>query len=274
VALALLACAAVLAGCGDSAGTADAPGSTTSATASGVPIGEFGNVSPEDLRQALLGDPPYPPGWEDQVDELVADVSRLLDGLRVPSTSEMSAAEASCAVWQPLVGHTLWATGAFVERQFFIAHVATLAGVAPREIRDAAGDALAISAAAAATQMTPDGDPEVISRRPVDAIREIGLWAVEHCALPIEAEPAPDTSGWTADDIAWSCDLDRRLLEEGQEDYLAGPGHGRYAEHPHTLEVTLEAFVYPAWHRLASVDNDADPPTFTVEPIPDAFCDR
>jgi hypothetical protein len=32
--------------------------------------------------------------------------------------------------------------------------------------------------------------------------------------------------------------------------------------------------VYPGWHRIASVDNDGDPPTMRIEPIPGSFCDR
>jgi hypothetical protein len=44
--------------------------------------------------------------------------------------------------------------------------------------------------------------------------------------------------------------------------------------HPHELEVSLEGVVYPAWHRIASVDNEVDPGTFEIEPIPDGFCDR
>ena len=63
-----------------------------------------------------------------------------------------------------------------------------------------------------------------------------------------------------------------RWLENGQQEYFEGPGQGLYAEHPHVLEVALEIFAYPAWHRLV-VDNRADPPRSRVEPIPGSFCD-
>jgi hypothetical protein len=172
-----------------------------------------------------------------------------------------------------MVGNTHWATGALLERQAFIAHAAQLARVAPDEIRAAAEEALATSSAAAAEQMTSGGDPAIVSRFPREAVETIGLWAVEHCHLPIEADEAPDTDGWTDDEIAQSCTLDREWLQDAQEEYRAGPGDGRYAEHPHVLEVTLEIFPYPAWHRLARVDNRVEPPTFEVEPIPGAFCD-
>lgn len=241
---------------------------------SGVPVGDLGNLDVEQLRRALRGEPPYPSGWESEVDRLTAEVVHVLDEVRVPDVSGLPADEAACRVWEPLVGHTLWATGAVLERQVFIAHVATLAGVAPDDIRASAEEALAISAAAAAEQMVPDGDAAVIGRRPTDAVRQIGLWAVEHCAIPVEAEEAPDTDGWTADDIAFSCDLDRRSLEQGQEEYRSGPGNGRYAEHPHVLEVALDIFVYPAWHYMAAVDNQADPPMYRVAPISGSFCDR
>jgi hypothetical protein len=204
----------------------------------------------------------------------MADVARLLNQVRIPDVTGLPADEAACAAWKPMVGHTLWAAGAFLERQVFVAHAALLASVAPAEIRNAAEEALAVAAEAAAEQLRPGGDPAVISRRPTIAIRDIGLWAVEHCRLPVQAEDAPDASDWTADEIAFSCDLDRRSLERGLEDYRAGPGRGRYAAHPHVLEVTLDVFVYPAWHRIASVDNEADPPTYRVEPFPGSFCDR
>ena len=113
----------------------------------------------------------------------------------------------------------------------------------------------------------------MVSRFPDDAVRTIGLWAVEHCDIPIEPDDAPNTEGWTDDEIAQSCTWDREFLENGQEAFRDGPGEGRYAQHPHALEVTVEAFAYPAWHRLTAVDNEADPPTFEVEPIPGAFCD-
>ena len=279
---ALCAAAAACGGPGESLPTSNAasPLATSSVPASpspggsGVPVGDLGNVDVEQLRQALLGDPPYPAGWEAEVDRLVAEVAHALEAMRVPNVSGMSSAEAACGVWEPLVGNTLWATGALLERQVFIAHVATLAGVAPDSIQPAAREALAISAAAAAEQLAPSGDPAVISRRPTEAVREIGLWAVEHCVLPVEAEEAPDADGWTADDIAFSCDLDRRGLEQGQEEYRTGPGKGQYAEHPHVLEVSLDFFVYPAWHHIVAVDNQADPPTYRLAPIPGSFCDR
>ena len=85
-------------------------------------------------------------------------------------------------------------------------------------------------------------------------------------------DDAPDTADWTDEDIAYSCELDRSLLERAMKDYL--DQKGEYATHPHALEVLLESFAYPAWHRIASVDNDASPPAFTIEPIPGAFCDR
>jgi hypothetical protein len=131
-----------------------------------------------------------------------------------------------------------------------------------------------VASAAAAAQLTPDGDPEVISDAPRDELQAIGLWAVEHCALPVEAEEAPDASDWTEEDIAYSCDLDRSSLERGMEEYRAGPGDGAYATHPHQLEVSLEYLVYPAWHEISAFDNDADPPTFAVAPIEGGFCDR
>ncbi|HEY8178612.1 MAG TPA: hypothetical protein VIH19_08475 [Candidatus Limnocylindria bacterium] len=279
---ALCAAAAACGGPGESPPTSNSasPLATSSVPAtpnpggSGVPVGNLGNVDAEQLRQALLGDPPYPAGWEAEVDRLVAEVAHALEAVRVPNVRGMSSAEAACGVWEPLVGNMLWATGALLERQVFIAHVATLARVAPDIIQPAAREALAISAAAAAEQLTPGGDPAVISRRPTEAVRAIGLWAVEHCALPVEAEEAPDTDGWTADDIAFSCDLDRRGLEQGQEEYRSGPGKGLYAEHPHVLEVSVDYFVYPAWHHIVAVDNQADPPRYRLAPIPGSFCDR
>ena len=240
----------------------------------GIPIGELGTVSAEELRAALLGQPPYPSGWEEQVDALVADVAEGLRTVRVPDTDGMEPDDAACAIWQPLVGNTDWATGAFVERQAFIAHLAVLTAVAPGDLRDAADEALAISSAAAAEQLRSGGDPAVASRRPHEAIRSIGLWAVEHCNLPIAADEPPNTEGWTEDEVAQSCAWDRQFLVDGEEAYAAGAGAGSYAEHPHVLEVTLDDFVYPAWHRVVDVDNASDPPTITIEPIPGGFCDR
>ena len=245
---------------------------SSSAPGSGVPVGELGNLDVEQLREALLGEPPYPSGWEEQVDELIGEITALLEEIRVPDVTGLDEVDAACATWRPLVGNTDWATGALVERQSFIAHVAALAQVAPTEVRPAAEDALVISSAAAAEQIVADGDPAVISRFPEEAVRTIGLWAVANCDLPIEADEPPDTRGWTRDEIAQACTWDREWLENAQEDYVEGPGQGRYAEHPHELEVTLETFSHPAWHQLA-LDNRADPPTFEVEPIPGSFCD-
>jgi hypothetical protein len=275
----LVVLAAVLVACTGGRATptptlTSSPSASPEATRTGVPVGALGNVDVERLREAFLGEPPYPSGWEAQVDELVATISRLLEDLRVPDVTGLSESEAACAVWQPLVGRTLWSTGALLERQFFVAHLTALADVAPPEIRDAAGEALRISAEAAAEQLRRDGDRAVISRVPREAMRAIGLWAVEHCDLPVRSEEPPDTDGWTAEEIAQSCAWDHDWLVDAQKEYLAGPGNGAYAVHPHQLEVTLEIFVYPAWHRLADVDNAADPPTFIVEPIPGSFCDR
>jgi hypothetical protein len=242
------------------------------ASASSASSAAAGTLDLEQLRQALLGDPPYPSGYEAEVDEMIEMVSDLLDEIRVPDVSSMDAVEGACAVWQPMVGNTGWATGALLERQSFIAHVAALAAIAPVEIRTAAEGALAISTAAAAEQLVSGGDPAIVSRAPDDDVETIGLWAVANCDLPIEADDPPDTDGWTADEIAQSCTWDREWLQDAQEEYRAGPGDGRYAEHPHQLEVTLEIFAYPAWHELV-VDNGADPPTFRVEPIRGAFCD-
>ena len=102
--------------------------------------------------------------------------------------------------------------------------------------------------------------------------KTIGRWAVERCDLTIEAAEPPDTEDWTDEDIARACDLDRTTLETAQEEFRAGPGQGRYAEHPHLLEVTIRSYAYTQWHR-AIVDDEADPPTLRVEPIPGGFCD-
>lgn len=271
--VALLATAAtLLAACTPIGQSSAAPRPPASASSGDIPIGELGNLSADDLRTALLGDPPYPSGWEDLVERQVATVAELLTTLRVPETTGMAAAEAACRLWQPIIGHTGWANGAFVERQFFIAHMNVLATTAPDQIRHAAESARNVSSAAASEQMKPGGDSAVVSRRPKEEIRTIGLWAVENCGLPVVSEEAPDTQRWTEDDFAESCGLDRRLLEDAQERYRAGPGEGRYAEHPHVLEVTVDA-VMPSWHR-SIVDNGTDPPTLRVEPIPGSFCDR
>ena len=213
-----------------------------------------------------------PEGWEDEVDEIMAMLEEGLANIRVPAVEGLAADEATCQTWRPLVGNQVWAIGALLERQVFIAHLAQLASVSPAEIRPDAEEALRVSSAAAAEQLTPDGDPEVISRWPREELRRIGLWAVDHCELPVEAEEAPDTEDWTDEDIEYSCDLDRSLLERAMEEYREQTGE--YAAHPHQLEVSLEVVAYPAWHRIASVDNEARRPTFSVEPIPDAFCDR
>ncbi|HEX2141335.1 MAG TPA: hypothetical protein VHK28_03515 [Candidatus Limnocylindria bacterium] len=231
------------------------------------------DVDLDELRQALLGEPPYPSGWEAQVEEIMETVRTALDASRLPDMTGMDPVQASCAAWRPMVGNTLWANGAFLERRLFIAHLTALAGVAPDEIRPAVEEALHVSAEAAAEQMRPDGDQAVISRAPKDEIRTIGLWAVEHCDLPVVPEEMSHATDWTDEQIAQSCESDRRRLEDGQEEYRSGPGEGRYALHPHALEVTLEIPLYPLWHQFADVDNDANPPTFEVEPIPGGFCD-
>lgn len=271
----VLGAALLVTGCRVVPGSQPAPPSSprASTAASDAPAGAHGNVDLEGLRVVLLGEPPYPSGWEAEVDEMIELIATGLDAIEVPDVTGLDDAEAACATWQPMVGNTGWATGALLERQAFIAHVAQLAQVAPAEIRPAADGALTISSSAAAEQMTADGDPAIVSRSPREDMETIGLWAVEHCDLPIEADAAPNTDGWTDDQITQSCTWDREWLQDAQEEYRQGPGHGRYAEHPHQLEVTLEIFAYPAWHRLVGVDNRANPPTFDVEPIPGAFCD-
>lgn len=243
-------------------------GSATAST--GAPI----DVDVGAIRTALIGPSPVPDGWEDEVDEIMVMIESALEELRLPPVEGLAADEAACATWQPLVGHQLWATGALLERQVFVAHLAQLVSVAPDAIRPEADEALRVASAAAAEQLTPGGDRDVIRQAPRDALRHIGLWAVERCELPVEADEPPDTTGWSDDDIAYSCDLDRSSLERAMEDYRAGPGAGAYPTHPHELEVSLDIFVYPAWHRIAAVDNETSPPSFIVEPIPGAFCDR
>ena len=275
---AVLLGAGLVVACGGPSGsgpaTTDSTPTTSALASGGVPIGTVGDFDLGRVRAALLGEPPYPSGWEAEVDELIASLEQALEGIRVPDVAGLGEREAACAVWRPVVGRTPWATGAILERQFFIAHAMSLASVAPADIRGAATEAAEVAAAAAAEQLRPDGDPAVVSHAPDDAIRTIGLWAVEHCDLPIEADEPPNTEGWTADEIAQSCTWDREWLTDAQHEYFESPGDGTYAEHPHLLEVTLEIFVYPAWHRLAHVDNASDPPTFAVEPIPGSFCDR
>ena len=279
-----VACVALLVGCARLGGTppatpTDGPRTpnadrATVAPSTSATTSTAITVDRDTIRAALLGPSPVPDGWEEEVDEIMAMLEDGLAGLRLPVISGLAADEAACATWRPLVGRQLWATGALLERQVFIAHLAQLAAASPAAIRPDADEALRVSSVAAAEQLAPDGDPAVISQAPREELQRIGLWAVDHCELPVEADDAPDTSDWTDEDIAASCDVDRSLLERAMDEYRAGPGGGRYATHPHALEVTLRAVVYPAWHRIASVDNEASPPTFSVEPIPGAFCDR
>lgn len=239
---------------------------------SGTPVAAP-SLDLEQVRAMLLGDPPYPSGWEASVDATMDMLVAAMEELRVPDVTGLDEVAAACATWRPMVGKTLWATGALLERHVFVSHVAALAQVAPVEIRPAVEDALAISAAGAAEQLKSRGDAAIVSRYPDESVETIGLWAAAHCDIPLVAEEAPDTEGWTAEQIAQSCTWDREWLEDAQEAYRAGPGNGSYAEHPHALEVTVESHFYPAWHRLARVDNRAVPPTFEVEPIPGSFCD-
>jgi hypothetical protein len=227
----------------------------------------------ERLRDALLGDEPYPSSWPQSVGDTIDDVERMFDDLRLPAVDGLAATEAACATWGPLVGNVGWSTGAFLERRVFIAHARQLAEVAPAEIRDAAREADDVAAAAAAEQLREDGDPSIVSQPPDEAIEAIGRWAVAQCELPVEADDPPDTAGWTDEEIAQSCRWDHDWMVQAQEEYVTGPGEGRYAEHPHLLEVAIRWFAYPAWHRLVDVDNAATPPSFAVEPIPGAFCD-
>ena len=261
--------ALLAAGC--RAGPADS-GSVLADSGSGTPVAEP-SLDLERVRAMLLGDPPYPSGWEESVDATMEMLVTAMQEMQVPDVAGLDEAAAACATWRPMVGNTLWATGALLERHVFVSHVAALAQVAPVEIRPAAEGALAISAAGAAEQLKSSGDPAIVSRYPDEAVETIGLWAVAHCDMEVVAEEAPDTEGWTPEEIAQSCTWDREWLEDAQEEYRAGPGNGLYAEHPHVLEVTVATFPYPAWHRFARVDNGAEPPTFEVEPIPGSFCD-
>ncbi|HTE66753.1 MAG TPA: hypothetical protein VK736_10920, partial [Candidatus Binatia bacterium] len=104
--------------------SASPPSPTPTAAGSGVPIGELGNLDLDQMRAALLGEPPYPSGWEAQVDEMVSELSASFDRIRVPDVSGLNPTEAACTVWRPLVGNTDWAVGAILERQVFIAHAA------------------------------------------------------------------------------------------------------------------------------------------------------
>lgn len=246
--------------------------SATGAAGSGVPLADLMTIELEELRTALLGEEPYPSAWEAQVDELIMELRGYIEETRVPNVTGMDPVAASCALWTPLVGNSQWATGAFLERQMFIAHVAGLAQVAPDEIRPAAQKAFAVAAAGAAEQMKPEGDRAIVSEHPYDAIETIGRWAVAHCQIPVQAAEPPDTEGWTEEQLVQSCEWDRSWLEDAQEEYRTGPGHGLYAEHPHLLEVTIPTYAYTNWHR-AVVDNAANPPTLRVEPIPGSICD-
>lgn len=226
----------------------------------------------EALRQALLGPSPVPPEQEDFVDEVMAVLDRALEEL--PPTDGLPADEAACATWRPLVGKLRWVGGAVVERQIALAHLGQLASVAPDAIRPAAEEAVRIAARAAREQLVPDGDMAIVNTIPGGELRSIGAWALEHCELDVPAEADPDTEDWTEADFEYSCELDRSLLERGMDEYRDGPGNGAYATHPHELELHLEYFGYPAWHRLGAVDNEAEPPTFEIEPIAGGHCDR
>jgi hypothetical protein len=226
------------------------------------------------LRDSLLGSSPVPAEWEAQVDDIIASIEAALRQYAVPQVGGLDPVAAACATWEPLVGRLRWASGAVVERHVMLAHLVQFAGVAPDEIVAAAESAARVVADAAAAQLSPDGEPADISATPKDELWAIGRWALEHCELLPIAEPDPNAGDWTPDEIAQSCDLDRSLLERGQDQFLRGPGNGRYATHPHELEISLDTFVYPAWHQLASVDNDTVPPSFVVEPIAGGFCVR
>ena len=160
-------------------------GASVATASGGRPIGELGNLDGSDLRRSLLGEPPYPSGWEAEVDRLVTEAQRLLDTTRLPDVTGLDSTDAACAVWAPLVGNTRYAVGAFVERQFFVAHMALLRQVAPPELRAVSEDAYAVSATAAAEQMRPGGDPSIVSRSPDAAIRAIDQWATDRCNLPV-----------------------------------------------------------------------------------------
>lgn len=273
----LITAALLLVSCGRLTGTPeDSPAPTTasaSASASQVTVGSAGTLDLDVLREALVGPSPVPSVWEAEVDEIMGVIEEALD-TSLPAVDALSAREATCATWQPLVGNLFWMTGAIVERQVAVAHLGQLAEVATDEIRPAVQDAFRVVSAAAAAQLTPDGDSDVMSTAPRDELREIGRWALKHCDIEIVAESDPNTEDWTEEDFELSCQLDRSALEDSMEEYRDGAGDGRYASHPHELEISLEYFIYPGWHRIASVDNDATPPTFEVEPIRGAFCDR
>lgn len=249
--------------------TPAAPSPSRSASALEAP-----SLDLDALRATLLGPSPVPVEWEAQVDGIIASIEDALREHGVPPVAGLDPVDAACTTWEPLVGRLHWANGAVVERHVMLGHLVQLAGVAPGEIAATAETAARVVADAAAAQLSADGDPADISDAPREELQAIGRWALGHCELVETAEPDPSADDWTTDEIAQSCELDRGLLERGQEAFRDGPGDGRYATHPHELEVSLELFVYPAWHRLADVDNDASPPSFAVEPIPGSFCDR
>ena len=259
--------------------SASAPASVPSATPEGSPApssrsGTAIQIDLDAVRTALIGPSPVPDEWEEQVDELMATFESALDGVRLPDVSGLPDDQAACATWEPLLGKLGWATGALLERQVLIAHLGQLATVAPPAIAADVDSALRIASAAAAEQLKPDGDREIVARAPRENLRSIGRWALGACTLASAAEDGPNTEGWTDEEIAQSCTWDREWLADAQEEFREGPGEGRYATHPHELEISLDVFVYPAWHELTDVDNEADPPTFAVEPIHGGFCDR
>ena len=289
----LVVAALVLAGCARTSTpptiVASPPGSAPSVGASAAdgretpndsvastppPSGTAIQLDLEAIRTALVGPSPVPEGWEEQVDELMKTIAAAAGAVRLPEIAGLPADEAACATWEPLLGKLGWATGALLERQVFIAHLGQLASIAPAAIAADVSEALEVSSAAAAEQLKPDGDRAVVSRAPTESLRAIGRWALESCSPPVAAEPDPNAEDWTDEDIAYSCSLDRDLLVDAQEEFREGPGEGRYATHPHELEISLDFFVYPAWREIVDVDNAADPPTFAVVPIDGAFCDR
>lgn len=283
--LGLLLTAALVGGCARLAATpsAAAPSPTQSSVPTPVPVAEptasarstlaAGEAPDADqIRAALLGPSPVPSAWAATVEEIMAT---LEDAVRdLPSVAGLAPTEAACETWKPMVGRIDWVAGALVERQVAIAHLAQLAGVAPEPIRLAAENALRVASRAAAEQLVPGGDLEVATTVPHEDLRSIGTWALQQCDLEVVAEAAPDTEGWTEEDHDYSCELDRSALERGMDEFRAGPGNGRYATHPHEIEVSVEYFVYPSWHRIATVDNEAQSPSFEVEPIPGSHCDR
>jgi hypothetical protein len=150
---------------------------TTAPTTSG---GATIEVDLEAIRAALIGPSPVPAGWEAEIDELIVAIEAALANYRLPDTAGLDREAASCATWTPLVGRQSWAAGALLERQIFVGHLAQLASAAPDEIRSASLIALRVSSAAAAEQLKPDGNREVLRQVPRDELLEIGLWALEH----------------------------------------------------------------------------------------------